>query len=124
MTSVKSYYIFAFMMAYFPTNMGNRLQQLRMVEEAEDRDILVAVLARRRQQRTQRRRYWVKPWLTRRRLFGQYETLFHELDQQSAGDYLGFIRMDRNVFAEVLHRVAPRVSKNPSWQNIALSSHD
>ena len=34
----------------------------------------------------------MKPWLARRPLFGQYETLFQELDQQSAGDYIGFIR--------------------------------
>ena len=65
---------------------------------------MLAVLARDRLQERQRRerRYWVKPWLTRRPLFGQYETLFQELDKESTGDYFGFIRMDRNVFAEVL----------------------
>ena len=31
----------------------------------------------------------MKPWITRRHLFGQHETLFHELDEQAAGDYLG-----------------------------------
>ena len=95
--------------------MHHRLLQLLMLEEAEDRDAMLAVIARDRLQERQRRkrRYWVKPWLTRRPLFGQYETLFQELDQQSAGDYFGFIRMDRNVFAEVLQRVAPRITKDP-----------
>ncbi len=85
-----------------------------MLEEAEHHDAMLAVVARDRlQERQRRRRYWVKPWLTRRPLLGQYETLFQELDQQSAGDYFGFIRMDRNMFAEVLQRVAPRITKGP-----------
>ena len=94
--------------------MRHRLLQLLMLEEAEHRDAMLAVVARDRlQERQRRRRYWVKPWLTRRPLLGQYETLFQELDQQSAGDYFGFIRMDRNMFAEVLQRVAPRITKGP-----------
>jgi hypothetical protein len=97
-----------------PRRMGHRLLQLLILEEAKDHDAMLAVVARGRlQERQRRRRYWVKPWLTRRPLFGQYETLFQELDQQSAGDYFGFIRMDRNVFAEVLQRVAPRITKGP-----------
>lgn len=98
-----------------PRRMHHRLLRLLLQEEEEDRQAVVAVMARNRQQERERRRrrYWVKPWLARRPLFGQYETLFQELDQQSAGDYLGFIRMDRNLFAEVLQRVAPRITKCP-----------
>ena len=95
--------------------MHHRLLQLLLQEEAEDRDAVLAVVALDRLQERQKRRmhYWVKPWLTRRPLFGQYGTLFQELAQQFAGDYLGFIRMDRNLFAEVLQRVAPRITKGP-----------
>lgn len=97
-----------------PRRMRDRLRQVLLQEEAEDRDAVLAVAALERlQERQRRRRYWVKPWLTRRHLFGQYETLFQELDQEAAGDYLGFIRMDRNLFAEVLQRVAPRITKGP-----------
>ena len=30
-----------------------------------------------------RRRFWVKPWLSRRTMHGQYDTLFQELDRES-----------------------------------------
>lgn len=95
--------------------MHNRRLQVLRQEEREDRDAVLAVACADNLQERQRRRrrYWVKPWLTRRHLFGQYETLFHELDEQAAGDYLGFIRMDRNLFAEVLDRVAPLITKGP-----------
>ena len=85
-------------------------------QEAED-DILVGVLGlvalnnRARQRR--RRRYWVKPWLQRRSMLGQYETLFQELDRESEGDYMGYIRMDQNLFGEILQRVSPRITKGP-----------
>jgi hypothetical protein len=42
---------------------------------------------------------------------GQYETLFQERDRESEGDYMSFIRMDRNLFAEVLQRVEQRIVK-------------
>ena len=82
-----------------PGRMHHRLLQLLMLEEVEDRDAMLAAVALNRLQERQRRPrlHWVKPWLTRRPLFGQYETLFQELDQESAGDYFGFIRMDRNL---------------------------
>ena len=46
-------------------------------------------------------------------MLGQYDTLFQELDWESAGDYFGYIRMDHNLFAEILQRVAPRITKGP-----------
>ena len=48
-------------------------------------------------------------------MLGQYETLFQELDRESEGDYIGFIRMDRNTFAEVLQRVEPRITGNERY---------
>jgi hypothetical protein len=65
--------------------MCHRLLQLLLQEEAEDRDT-VMVEGGRVQDRRRKKRFEVKPWLRRRHLFGQYETLFQELDQQSAGD--------------------------------------
>ena len=50
--------------------------------------------------------------MERRREFGQYYTLFEELDRVCQGDYQGYLRLDRNLFAEVLMRVAPRITKS------------
>ena len=90
----------------------NRIRNLILMENEEDQDAALAVLIRNRMEVNRRlRHFWVKPWLQRRCIFGQYETLFQELDRESEGDYLSYIRMDRNLFAEVLHRVEPRISK-------------
>ena len=72
------------------------------------------VLKRRRRRR--RRRYWVRPWLQRRPMLGQYDTLFQELDRECQGDYMNSIRLDRNVFNEVLQRVAPRIAMNDIYR--------
>lgn len=100
-----------------PRRMRLRLLHLLMQEEEEEeRDAIVALVAHNcveEERDHRRRRYWVRPWLQRRALFGQYDTLFQELDRESDGDYMSFIRMDRNLFAELLHRVAPRITKGP-----------
>ena len=93
----------------------HHIQQLQNEEYEEDRDAVVAVYAcnHRMPQERRERRFWVKPWLQRRTMLGQYDTLFQELDRESAGDYFGYIRMDRNLFAEILQRVAQRITKGP-----------
>jgi len=57
------------------------------------------------------RSVWVKPWLQRRMLFGQYDTLMLELMRESKGDFKNFMRMTPEVFQELLDRVGPRISK-------------
>lgn len=89
------------------------LNHLRLFEEEEGREALLLLIRNRQERRgRRRRRWWVKSWLQRRVLFGQYDTLFQELDRESQGNYMRFIRTDRNIFAELLHRVAPRITKN------------
>ena len=89
--------------------------QLQEEEEEDDNFMLALVVERQRVLREGRRarRWWVRPWIERRRLFGQYDTLFQELDRESGGDYMGYIRMDRNLFSELLLRVTPRITKGP-----------
>ena len=105
---------------HVPRNRRLRLRILALrleLEEEEHRH--AAVLARLIQARQQlrqgrrQRRWWVRPWIQRRRLFGQYDTLFQELERESQGDYVGYIRMDRDLFVELLDRVTPRITKGP-----------
>lgn len=78
----------------------------------------MAVLARRRRQRQRQgravKRWWVKPWtsIERRIEFGPYYNLIQELDRECAEDYRAYLRMDRNMFGEVLERIAPRITKS------------
>ena len=104
--------------------------QRRLRADMEEQNILLLlalVLRRRRNRRREReqaalrnvqrqrrpRRWWVKPWVVGRQVHSQYGNLFEELEQECQGDYLSYIRMDRNTFAEILQRVAPRLRKNP-----------
>lgn len=88
-------------------------QQLRDVRRRQE--VLVVAIAleeeRLNQRHRRRRRWWVKPWLQRRALLGQYDRLMQELMQESHGDFKTFLRMEPDMFREILHRVAPRIVK-------------
>ena len=78
----------------------------------EERDDAIFLVLVRERQRANRRRWLVKPWLKRRRLFGQNNILFQELEREFEGDYMSYIRMSSNMFAELLFRVGPRITKS------------
>ena len=115
--------ILTFRMPYIPPQ-RLALEELQLLlEETEERHVVLiaAVIAvrrrrlRRAQERVRRpRRFWVRPWCSvpRRLQFGQYNTLFQELDRESEGDYRSYIRLSRNLFAQVLQRVVPRITKS------------
>jgi len=101
-------------MAVMPQRV-RRLLEDRVREDNRDREAVVLILAYqhiRQQRQRRRRRFWVRPWVERRRIFGQYETLFQELERESRGDFHSYLRMDRETFAELLQRVEPRITKS------------
>ena len=60
------------------------------------------ILARRREgrqeqanrRRRRRRQVWTREWLQRRVMFGQYDTLLHELNREDPSCYKNFLRVD------------------------------
>jgi hypothetical protein len=106
-----------------PQHLAVRDLQILIARNNQQQQILLVALfeARRRAQeeedrRARRpRRWWVKPWIARRALHGQYYNLFAELDQECDMDYMSYIRIDRNMFAELLARVGPRIQKSQRW---------
>ena len=60
----------------------------------------------RAQQKRRRRNCWVRPWLQRRVLLGQYDTLMNELRMEDRGGFKSFLRMDFDIFLHILERVA------------------
>ena len=56
---------------------------------------------------------WVKPWLSRRVTLGHYDTLMQELMRESRGDFKSYLRMEPEMFREMLDRVGPRTEKSP-----------
>lgn len=80
--------------------------------------MVVQALLLRRQQRQGRskRRWWVKPWIERRILFGQYETLMREIERECQGDFLNYLRMPPVMFYELLQRITPRIQKSERYR--------
>ena len=86
------------------------LEQVRLQHNA-----LVAAIALEEAQerpRRRRRRWWVKPWIQRRLLYGQYDQLMNELMRESEGDFKSFMRMEVEMFREMLVRVTPHIQKS------------
>ena len=47
----------------------------------------------RAQQQRRRRTYWLRPWLQRRVLLGQYHTLMNEIRMEDRGGFKSFLRL-------------------------------
>ncbi|WAR10027.1 hypothetical protein MAR_035103, partial [Mya arenaria] len=81
--------------------------------------VLAAILeaAERERQRARRRerRWWVREWILRRPIFGQYVTLMKELEAEHAADFKAFRHMEPQMYYELLNRVGPRITKNDAF---------
>ena len=73
---------------------------------------LVAEEARVARLERRRRRWWVRPWLLRRPAYGQFENLMVELEREHHGDFKGYLRMEPDMFHELVQRVGPRIRKS------------
>jgi len=56
---------------------------------------------------------WVKSWLSRRVTLGHYDTLMQELMRESRGNFKSYLRMQPEIFREMLDRVGPRIEQSP-----------
>ena len=73
-----------------------------------------------RRDRRRKRRFWVRSWLQRRPLYGQYEQLMHELEREDIAGYKNFIRMNPVKFYELLTRLGDRLHKTDTFARKAL----
>jgi len=87
-------------------------EQRRRKEERKSRE----ARRRTRRQRTQ----WVRQWLLRRPMYGQYEKLMHELTTEDQTSFKNFLSVNPDIFMELLHRVGPRIEKHDSLFRRAL----
>ena len=87
--------------------------QLQLLRNRHNIVMLVLINAEEEAARPQRRRrtVWVKPWLQRRVIYGQYETLMQELMREAHGDFKTYMRMTPGMFMELLERISPRIIK-------------
>ncbi|CAC5416984.1 unnamed protein product [Mytilus coruscus] len=91
-------------MAIPPERLRLALLNRRLAGLKQEQNIVMLTLIRALEQyRNQRnaRRWWVWPWIERRLMFGQYSTLMQELERASAGDFVGFMRLEPGMFQEL-----------------------
>ena len=82
------------------------LDQERLQAARRKQRIIIAAAAIYDQERAGRghraRTVWVKPWLQRRVILGQYDTSVAELMRESHGDFKAYLRMQPQMFHEIL----------------------
>ena len=68
-------------------------------------------LLRRRRRRAPA--FWVRPWL-----YGHYHRLMRELRMEGTGSLCNFMRMEPQVFDELVDRLSPRITlQDTNWRN-------
>ena len=95
---------------------------------AEEVNLLAAIAVlyvrranrRRRPRQRVRRTFWVKPWLLRRPIFGQYEHLLQELNREDVRSFKNFLRIPPELFHEMVERVGPLIEKKDTFWRKAL----
>ena len=97
------------------------LQQVALMEEEEE-DLLFAnyYLNRRALRPGRNKRYWVKPWISRRGQLGQYDTLMRELREEDPEAFINYMRLPMELYDEVLARITPLITKEDTWWRKAL----
>ena len=98
-----------------PRQKGTILQHLdaleRLISQVAEHERLGEEQKQRRKEARRRRSVWVKPWIQRRPLQGQYEQLMKELHAEDVSAFTNFMRMGPEDFHELLTRIAPRITK-------------
>ena len=61
--------------------------------------------------RRQNRRFWVKPWLSRRENLGAFETLVSELRQEDEPSFLNFLRLSPGIYDDLLATISPYIER-------------
>ena len=113
------------------------LQRLRLLQQLyeahrlnlQNQIVIAQILVGRQRCRPRHRRYWVKPWFSRRLDYGHYDHLMRELEAEDMVSFRNFVRMDPAMFKEVLQRVGPELRNmthgtgSPSTLDADLRSH-
>lgn len=67
-----------------------------------------------------RRKWWSRPWLMRRTMYGQYEQLMSELAREDVPGFKNFLRVEPQLFLELLERVSPRIQRQDTFMRKCL----
>jgi len=74
--------------------------------------------ATKRQRR--KRSLWLRPWIARRTQYGQWEHLLQELITEDKTSFINFLRVDEDLFSEILGRISHRIQKQRTFWRVPL----
>ena len=80
-----------------------------LADEEEKQEEAQAELHQRRGIRRVQRRNAI--WCRQAGTYGQYEQLLQELNREDPNGYKNFLRMDADLFGEIVDRISPRIKK-------------
>ena len=91
-------------------------------QQTQDDQALVNIMKRRKERGRRERRYWVRPWLDvgRRFQFGHYHRLLPELRHEDPASFFNFLRVQPEIFDELLGRLGPRCTKQDTRYRNAI----
>jgi len=101
-------------------------EDLKILLKKTEIDIKLAELEekQRKVNRKKRRRIrvqWTRAWFIRRTLFGQYENLLAELNREDPKRYRNFLRVDNDLFEQLLQKVSPYITKKTTnWRQVTV----
>ena len=97
-----------------------QLQQQRFIMDLQILLLQRMNNSRQRQKKKRQRALWIRPWLLRRPSYGHYENLIREMALEDHKCFYNFMRMDKDMFNELLQRIGPRIQKKDTWYRKSL----
>ena len=104
------------LLQYIPDVIDNDPELAEMILNYENSFILVLVtctlLQQPKKRRKRKRSMWVRPYLQCRKQQGHYNNLVRELANEDPDLYRNFLRLNEDLFSEIVERVLPYIEKN------------
>ena len=94
-------------------------------QDADLAIVLASIGAVLEKKKARRRRWWVKPWISRRETgSGAMHLLHNELSLEDPDAFRNYLRMDKTCFELLLSLVHHRISKKDTLLRESLSTRD
>ncbi|CAI6376729.1 unnamed protein product [Macrosiphum euphorbiae] len=83
-------------------------------------DVFEQILILELEKKTKKREYWVRKWISRRNTLGASGTLLKELHFEDPRSYCNFLRVDYDMFYELLQKVGPIIQRQNTTMRTAI----
>ena len=88
----------------------NRDNALAKIQELQDEQEQHDLVLKNRRKKYTAKTEWVKAWLERPR-YTTFEQLINQLQQDYMADYMNFLRIDPELFEEILTGITPLIER-------------